>query len=49
MSNLLTTGNNAVDVDYYQEDRMQVTNSFSYTRDSFVRIILGATAVTRML
>ncbi len=32
VSNLLTTGNNAVDVDYYQEDRIQVTDNFSYTR-----------------
>jgi Carboxypeptidase regulatory-like domain len=32
VSNLLTMGKNPGDLDYYQEDRIQVTDNFSYTR-----------------
>jgi Carboxypeptidase regulatory-like domain/TonB dependent receptor len=32
VSNLLTTGRNVADLDFYQEDRIQVTDNFSYTR-----------------
>jgi carboxypeptidase family protein/TonB-dependent receptor-like protein len=32
VSNLLTMGRNIADLDYYQEDRIQVTDNFSYTR-----------------
>src|SRR5262245_62014006 len=32
VSNLLTMGRNVADLDYYQEDRIQVTDNFSYTR-----------------
>jgi carboxypeptidase family protein len=31
VTNLLTTGRNAADLDYYQEDRIQLTDNFSYT------------------
>jgi Carboxypeptidase regulatory-like domain/TonB dependent receptor len=32
VSNLLTMGKNPADLDYYQEDRIQVTDNFSYAR-----------------
>jgi hypothetical protein len=32
VSNLLSMGRNVADLDYYQEDRIQVTDNFSYTR-----------------
>jgi Carboxypeptidase regulatory-like domain/TonB dependent receptor len=32
VTNLLSTGRNVADLDYYQEDRIQVTDNFSYTR-----------------
>ncbi len=32
VSNLLTMGKNPADLDYYQEDRIQVTDNFSYSR-----------------
>jgi hypothetical protein len=32
VSNLLTTGKNPADLDFYREDRIQVTDNFSYTR-----------------
>jgi len=32
VTNLLSMGRNVADLDYYQEDRIQVTDNFSYTR-----------------
>ncbi len=32
VSNLLSTGRNVADLDFYKEDRIQVTDNFSYTR-----------------
>jgi hypothetical protein len=32
VANLLTMGRNVADLDYYQEDRIQATDNFSYTR-----------------
>src|SRR5262247_840372 len=34
VSNLLSMGRNVADLDYYQEDRIQVTDNFSYTRQA---------------
>src|SRR5262245_61084603 len=34
VTNLLTTGRNVADLDFYREDRLQVTDNFSYTRGS---------------
>src|SRR5215510_8528018 len=34
VTNLLTTGRNVADLDYYREDGLQVTDNFSYTRGS---------------
>jgi outer membrane receptor protein involved in Fe transport len=31
VSNLLTTGKNPADLDFYREDRLQITDNFSYT------------------